>query len=86
MMLLSNEAAMTTRFAVMSFRQKGRALVADPMQSAKTADAAIALAERVSLSRDAAVSFSQEIDIETDCHDEPIVLSRHGSLPPELMD
>ncbi|AVX05242.1 hypothetical protein [Maritalea myrionectae] len=77
---------MVIRFAVMSFRQKGRALVADPMQSAKTADAAIALAERVFLSRDGAISFSQEIDVETDCYDEPKVLSKHGTLPPELLD
>jgi len=77
---------MSIRYAVMSFRQKGRALVADPMQAAKSAEAAISLAERVSLSRDGAVSFSQEIDVETDCYDEPIVLSRHGTLPPELMD
>jgi len=77
---------MTTRYIVQSFQQKGRALVASPMRTARSSDAAITLAERMSEARDGVVAFSQEIDVETDCYDEPIVLYRNGTLPAELME
>lgn len=77
---------MTTRYAVQSFRQKGRGLVADQQQSARSPEAAIAMAERMSTTRDGVVAFSQEIDVETDCYDEPVILFRKGTLPAELTD
>ena len=77
---------MTTRYAVQSFRQKGRTLVADQMQAARSCDAAIAMAERMSTTRDGVVAFAQEIDVDTDCYDEPTILYRSGMLPPELME
>ena len=77
---------MTIRYGVQSFRMKGRTLVADQQQSARTAEAAIATAERLSMVRDGVVAFSQDIDVETDCYDEPVVLFRKGTLPAELTD
>lgn len=77
---------MTTRFAVQSFRQKGRALVADQPQSARSSDAAIVKAERMAATRVGVIAFSQEVDVETDCYDEPIILFRSGTLPEELAE
>lgn len=77
---------MTIRYAVMSFRLKGRSLVADPPQPARSPEAAIATAERLSMIRDGVVAFSQDIDVETDCYDEPVVLFRKGTLPAELLE
>lgn len=77
---------MSTKYAVQSFRLKGLSLVADQLQSALSEEAAIVTAERMSMTRDGVIAFSQEVDVETDCYDEPIVLYRHGTLPPELMD
>lgn len=76
---------MTTRYAVMSFRQKGNTLVADPIQTAKSAEAAIASAERLSPVRDGVVAIAQEIDVETDCYNEPEILFQQGTLPSDLM-
>jgi len=75
---------MTIRYGIQSFRFKGRSLVADPQQPARSAEAAIALAERMSATRDGIVAFSQEIDVETDCYDEPVILFRTGKLPADL--
>lgn len=77
---------MTIKYTVQSFRQKGRALVADQQQPARSLEAAIATAERMSTTRDGVVAFSQDVDIETDCYDEPVILFRSGTLPAELMD
>ena len=75
---------MTIRYGVQSFRVKGRALVADQQQVARSAESAIATAERLSMVRDGVVAFSQDIDVETDCYDEPVILFRKGTLPAEL--
>ena len=77
---------MTVRYGVQSFRIKGRALVADQQQSARSAEAAIAAAERLSMVRDGVVAFSQDIDVETDCYDDPVILFRKGTLPAELSE
>lgn len=77
---------MSTKYAVQSFRLKGRSLVADQQRSARTREAAIATAERMSTTRDGVVAFAQDVDVETDCYDEPVILYRKGTLPPELMD
>ncbi len=75
---------MTIQYAVQSFRQKGRALVADQQRTARSADAAVAMAERMATTRDGVIAYSQEVDAETDCYDEPTILYRSGRLPPEL--
>ncbi|AXS39740.1 hypothetical protein D1F64_06345 [Breoghania sp. L-A4] len=67
-----------------SFRKKGRALIADQQRTARSADAAIVMAERMATTRDGVVAYSQEVDAETDCYDEPTILYRSGLLPPEL--
>ena len=77
---------MTTKYTVQSFRQKGRALVADQQQIARNLESAIATAERMSATRDGVVAFSQEVDLETDCYDEPVILFRKGTLPAELAE
>ena len=77
---------MSIRYGVQSFRVKGRGLVADQQQAARSAESAIAMAERMSTTRDGVVAFSQDIDTETDCYDEPVILFRKGRLPVELTE
>lgn len=77
---------MTIKYAVQSFRQTGRGLVADLQQPSRSSEAAIATAERLLMTRAGVVVFSQEVDVETDCYDEPILLIRGGVLPAELTD
>jgi len=75
---------MTSVFFVQCFQLRGRKLVADQPKTARTSEAAIALAERLGDSRAGVVAFSQEVDIQTDSYDEPRVLYKVGSLPPGL--
>lgn len=77
---------MATSFVVQCFQLKGRKLVADQPKTARTAEAAIALAERLGEQKAGAIAFSQEIDIQTDSYDEPRVLYRTGTLPPGLFE
>ena len=77
---------MSTMYLVQGFKQSGSKLVADPVQQAKTADKAMATAERLGPIRAGVIAFSQEVDIETDTYDEPRVLLRIGKLPPGLME
>ncbi len=77
---------MAIKYAVQSFRQKGRGLVADQQQPSRSAEAAIATAERLSMTRAGVVAFSQDVDVETDCYDEPVILFRKGILPAELTE
>lgn len=76
---------MSTSFTIQCFQLKGRTLVADAPKSARSADAAIELAERLAASKSGVIAFSQEIDIETDTYDEPRVLCRMGRLPEGLL-
>ncbi len=77
---------MPTMYLVQAFKLSGKKLVADPVQQSKTAEKAIATAERLAPSRAGVIAFSQEVDVETDTYDEPRVLLRIGSLPPGLME
>ncbi|MFC3704287.1 hypothetical protein ACFOOL_05910 [Devosia honganensis] len=73
-------------YLVQTFKQVGRKLVAHPIQAAKTAESAMATAERLAPTRAGVIAFSQEVDVETDTYDEPRVLLRLGNLPPGLME
>ncbi|UJW84888.1 hypothetical protein [Devosia sp. SL43] len=77
---------MATMYLVQAFKQSGSKLVADPVQQSKSADKAMATAERLAPSRAGVIAFSQEVDLETDTYDEPRVLLRLGKLPPGLME
>ena len=77
---------MPTMYLVQAFKLSGKKLVADPVPQSKTAETAIATAERLAPSRAGVIAFSQEVDVETDTYDEPRVLLRIGSLPPGLME
>ncbi|MNL50980.1 hypothetical protein D3C87_1740420 [compost metagenome] len=77
---------MATMYLVQAFKLSGKKLIADPVQQSKSADKAMATAERLAPSRAGVIAFSQEVDIETDTYDEPRVLLRIGSLPPGLME
>jgi hypothetical protein len=75
----------STSFTIQSFKFKGRTLVADAPKSARSAESAIELAERLATSKSGVIAFSQEVDIGTDTYDEPRVLCRIGQLPEGLL-
>jgi len=77
---------MATVFTVQCFQLKSGKLVADQPKSARSAEAAIDLAERLGGGKAGAVAFSQEVDIGTDTYDEPRVLLRVGTLPRGLFE
>jgi len=77
---------MATMYLVQAFKQIGNKLVADPVQTSKTAEKAVATAERLAPMRAGVIAFSQEVDLETDAYDEPRVLLKLGSVPPGLME
>jgi hypothetical protein len=75
---------MAVAYIVQGFQLRGRKLMPDQPRTAKTADDAIILAERMATTRSGVFAFSQAVDIETDTYDEPKVLLRLGDLPPGL--
>lgn len=77
---------MATMFFVQGFRAKGKKLQPDQPVAAKTAEAAISLAERIAPSRAGVWAYSADIDVETDTYDEPKLLFRNGTLPLGLID
>lgn len=77
---------MATAYLVQGFKLKGSKLIADVVKPCKTEEAAIATAERLGPIRVGVVAFSQEVDIETDTYDRPIVLLEIGRLPPGLFE
>jgi len=77
---------MATTYTVQCFQLRGGKLVPDQPKSARTAEAAVELAERLGGGKAGAVAFSQDVDIGTDTYDEPRVLRRIGSLPRGLFE
>ena len=77
---------MPTAYLVQAFTQKGAKLIADAVKPCKTAESAIATAERLAPMRAGVVAFSQDVDIETDTYDTPRVLLEIGKLPPGLFE
>lgn len=73
-------------FITIGFVKRGRALQAEQPKISKTADAAIALAQRMADSKAGAVAFEQSHDAETDSYDEPVVLFKTGELPPDFSE
>jgi hypothetical protein len=74
----------TTMYFVQGFRAKGRKLEPDVPQAAKSPEAAVAAAERMSPSRAGVWAYAANVDVEADVYDEPRVLFRSGTLPAGL--
>jgi len=77
---------MPTLYYVQGFRLKGRKLEPDQPQSARSAEAAIASAERIAPSRAGVWAYSADVDVEADTYDEPKVLFKAGTLPQGVAD
>jgi len=77
---------MATLYFVQGFRQKGRKLEPDQPQQVRTAEAAIAAAERIAPSRAGVWAYAANVDVEADTYDDPQVLFSGGNLPPGLLD
>ena len=75
---------MVVAYIVQGFQLRGRKLTPDQPRTAKTAEAAVELAERMATTRAGVFALSQAVDVETDIYDEPKVLARLGDLPPGL--
>jgi hypothetical protein len=77
---------MPTLFFVQGFRQKGRKMEPDQPQQYKTAEKAIAAAERIAAARSGVWAYSADVDVEADTYDEPRVLYKAGTLPAGVAD
>jgi hypothetical protein len=77
---------MPTMYFVQGFRQKGRKLEPDQPQTARSAETAIAAAERIAPSRAGVWAYAADIDVEADTYDEPRVLYKAGTLPQGVAD
>ena len=77
---------MTAQFLVIGFRQRGRKLVADPAQSAKTPERAKRTAARLAPLRASVIAIRQEFDETADFAAEPVLIAKHGDLPPEFQE
>ncbi|WIY51533.1 hypothetical protein O9Z70_08495 [Devosia sp. YIM 151766] len=77
---------MPTLYYVQGFRQKGRRMEPDQPQQVKSAEAAIATAERIAPSRAGVWAYSADVDVEADTYDEPQVLFKAGILPAGVAD
>ena len=75
---------MTKSFVTIGFQQRGRSLVADQPRLSKTAEIAIDLAKRLSESRAGIVAFEQSHDADAEIYDDPVILFKTGSLPPDF--
>lgn len=73
-------------FGVITFKKKGRSLQAGQPRTSRSAEIAVALAEQLANSNDGVLAFAQNLDVEADVYDDPEILFRFGTLPPELAD
>lgn len=73
-------------FGVVTFKKKGRSLQAGQPRTSRSADVAVALAEQLANSNDGVIAYAQNVDPEADVYDDPEILFRFGTLPPELAD
>lgn len=75
---------MTKSFVTIGFQQRGRSLVADQPRMSKSAEIAINLAKRLAESRAGTVAFEQSHDADAEIYDDPVILFKSGSLPPDF--
>ncbi|WP_055045816.1 hypothetical protein [Devosia sp. A16] len=75
---------MSTMYFAQGFKAKGKKLEPEAPRSARTAEDAIAAAQRLEPIRAGVWAYSADIDIETDTYDEPRELYRAGQLPAGL--
>lgn len=77
---------MGTQFLVIGFRQRGRKLVPDPAKPANSPENAKRAGARLAPMRTGVVVLRQEFDETADFAAEPVVIAKHGELPPEFQD
>lgn len=75
-----------TYHVAQSFRRDGKRLVPDQPHKMRSADAALATAQRLARTKAGTVAYSITGDVETDTMDDPVVHFRAGQLPAELQD
>ena len=76
-----------TLYIVQQFEKTGRRLVAGRQMAFKTADEAVARAERDASRTTGVVDVMQTVETDTgEVLEEPVVLARHGELPQEFRE
>lgn len=75
-------AGTVTHFVVQTYRKGKRGKVeAEEPKIARDENNALAMAERMALSRHAVIAFSRTGDLDTGDFDDPVILARHGEVP-----
>ena len=76
-----------TLYIVQQFEKMGKKLVAGRAMEFKTADEAVARADRDSARMAGVVALTQTIDLDTgEVVENPVVLAKHGELPAEFRE
>lgn len=70
-----------TAFYAQGFRREGRRIIPDRLDRYRTAEIAIAAAERLSHTRAGAIAISVTGDSDTHDYDEPVEIYRAGDVP-----
>lgn len=72
---------------VQPFERQGKRTIAGRQMSFKTAEEAVGRAERDARRYAGVIAVQTAVDAETgEILDEPIIIARHGDLPPEFAD
>ncbi|ODT80609.1 MAG: hypothetical protein ABS76_15640 [Pelagibacterium sp. SCN 64-44] len=78
-------AGTVTHFVVQAYRKGKRGKIeAEEPKVARDENNALAMAERLALSRHAVIAFSRTGDKETGDFDDPVILAMHGAVPDYL--
>lgn len=78
-------AGTVTHFVVQAYRKGKRGKIeAEEPKIARDENNALAMAERLALSRHAVIAFSRTGDPDTGDFDDPVILAKHGDLPEHL--
>ncbi|MHA6690565.1 hypothetical protein [Devosia sp. A449] len=78
-------AGTVTHFVVQAYRKGKRGKIeAEEPKVARDENNALAMAERLALSRHAVIAFSRTGDTETGDFDDPVILAKHGAVPEHL--
>ncbi len=78
-------AGTVTHFVVQAYRKGKRGRIeAEEPKITRDENNAVAMAERLALSRHAVIAFSRTGDKETGDFDDPVILATHGAVPEHL--
>ena len=78
-------AGTVTHFVVQTYKKGKRGRIeAEEPKIARDENNALAMAERLALSRHAVIAFSRSGDLDSGDFDDPVILAKHGAVPEHL--